>query len=85
MEKLVDSVSAVSPDYAAFLRLGVFFNDGTRVAERHAGFYNRDGGGQALARGLDHTDGGAIAKGGGADVVCFVEVAVEAVVVEGYV
>ena len=68
-------------DNTAILRLGVFFNDAARVPERHAGFDDFDGGGQTLSRGFDDADGISIGEGFGADVVCFVEVTVEAVVI----
>ena len=76
-------MSAVRFDDAAVSALGMFFNDAAGVAEGHAGFDELDGFVEAFAGGFDDADGGGVRAGEGADVVCFVEVAVEAVVVEG--
>ena len=76
-------MSAVRFDDAAALALGVFFNHAAGVAEGHAWFDELDGFVEAFAGGFDDADGGRIRAGKGAHVVCFVEVAVEAVVVEG--
>lgn len=76
-------MSAVSFDDAAASTLGVFFNHAARVAEGHAWFDELDGFVEAFTGGFDDADGGRIGAGKGAYVVCFVEVAVEAVVVEG--
>ena len=76
-------MSAVRFDDAAASTLGVFFNHGTRVAESHARFDELDGFVEAFAGGFDDADGGRIRACKCAYVVCFVKVAVEAVVVEG--
>ena len=76
-------MSAVCFDDAAASTLGVFFNHGARVAEGHARFDELDGFVEAFARGFDDADGGRIRAGKWAYIICFVEVAVEAVVVEG--
>lgn len=75
----------VCPDHGAVPGLGVFLDDVARVAEGHAGFDDVDGGDETLPRGFDDADIFRGGGGGGADVVCFVEIAVEAAVVEGYV
>lgn len=76
-------MSAVCFDDAAVLTFGVFFDDGARVAEGHAGFDEGDGLVEAFAGGFDDADGGRVGARERADVVGFVEVAVEAGVVEG--
>jgi len=83
VEQLVDAMPAIRPYDTAFLRLGVFLDDVAGVAERHAGFDDFDGGGETLPCGLDDADGVSVCERFGADVVGFVEVAVEAAVVEG--
>lgn len=76
-------MSAVGFDDAAVSAFGVFFDYGAGVAEGHARFDEFDGFVEAFAGGFDDADGGRVGAGKGSDVVCFVEVAVEAVVVEG--
>ena len=76
-------MSAVCFDDAAVSTFGVFFYYAAGVAEGHAWFDELDGFIEAFAGGFDDADGGGIGAGEGADVVCFVEVAVEAVVVKG--
>ena len=76
-------MSAVSFNDATVSTFGVFFDDGAGVAEGHAGFDEFDGFVEAFAGGFDDADGGGVGAGERADVVCFVEVAVETVVVEG--
>ena len=75
-------MSAVCFDNAAVSALGVFFNHASRVAEGHAWFDELDGFVEAFAGGFDDADGGRVGAGLFAHIVCFVEVAVEAVVVE---
>jgi len=83
VKQLVDPMPAVRPYDTAFLRLGVLLDDVAGVSERHAGFDDLDGGGETLPCGFDDADGVPVGDRFGADVVCFVEVAVEAAVVEG--
>ena len=83
MKQTIHPMAAVRFDDAATSTLGVFFNHGPRVAESHARFDELDGFVEAFAGGFDDADGGRIRAGKWAYVVCFVEVAVEAVVVEG--
>ncbi len=83
MEQTIHSMSAVRFNDAAASALGVFFDHGARVSEGHARFDELDGFVEAFAGGFDDADGGRIRAGKLAYVVCFVEVAVEAVVVEG--
>ncbi len=82
VEELVDAVAAVGFDDGAAAGFGVFLNDATGVAEEHAWLDEFDGFGEALARGFNDADRVAGGEGGGADVVGFVEVAVEAAMVE---
>lgn len=76
-------MSAVCFDNAAVSALGVFLNYAAGVAEGHAWFDELDCFVEAFAGGFDDADGGRVGAGLFAYVVCFVEVAVEAVVVEG--
>ena len=85
MEQRVDPVPAVRTYDAAFLGLGVFLDDVAGVAEGHAGFYDRDGLVETLSCSFDYADVVSVEGGGGADIVGFIEVSVEAIVVEGYV
>ena len=76
-------MSAVCFDDAAVSALGVFFYYAAGVAEGHAWFNELDGFVEAFAGGFDDADGGRVGAGERAYVVCFVKVAVEAVVVKG--
>ena len=76
-------MSTIRFDDTAASALGVFFNHPSGVAEGHAWFDELDGFVEAFAGGFDDADGGRVGAGLLAYVVCFVEVAVEAVVVEG--
>jgi hypothetical protein len=82
VEQLVDAVAAVGADDATPAGLGQRLDHVAGVAEEHARFYELNGGVEAVAGGLDDADGGGVRR---ADVVGFVQVAVEAVVVQGYV
>ena len=82
MEKLINAVAAVGFDDAAAFRLGVFLNHAPDFAYQHTRFYNFDGFLKTLAGGLDDTNRVAVGEGFGADVVCFIEVAMKAAVVE---
>ena len=83
MKQTIHPMAAVCFDDAATSTFGVFFNHGARVAESHARFDELDGFVEAFAGGFDDADGGRVRAGKWAYVVCFVEVTVEAVVVEG--
>lgn len=85
VEQLVDTMSAVGLDDAAILRLCVLLDNVSRIAEEHAGLDQLDSLVQALSRCLDNANGVWICECLLADVVRFVEVAVEAAVVEGHV
>jgi hypothetical protein len=84
VEELVDAVAAVSFHDAAVVALGKFLDRVAVVAEERAGFHQFDGFFQAVARGFDDAHAVGVLRGA-ADVVGFVEVAVEAAVVEGHV
>lgn len=83
MEQAVDAVANVRLDDVALLRLGVLVDGGAKVAEEDTRFDHRDGVVQAGARRFDDTHRVGVVTGLLADVVCLVEVAVVAVVVEG--
>lgn len=83
VEELVDAVAAVGFNDGAVAGFSVFFDGAAGFAEEHAGLDEFDGFGEAFAGGFDDADGIAVGEGFGADVVGFVEVAVETVVVEG--
>ena len=76
-------MSTIRFDDTAASALGVFFNHPSGVAEGHAWFDELDGFVEAFAGGFDNADGGRVGASLFAHIVCFVEVAVEAVVVEG--
>ena len=83
VEQLPDAVPAVGADDGAFLGFGVLFDRVAGFAEGHAGLHELDGFGQALAGAFDDADGGGVRERFGAHVVGFVQVGVEAAVVEG--
>jgi len=56
-----------------------------RIAELHPRFNDGDGLVKAFSCSFDYADGVGVGCCAGADVVCFVEVPVVALVVEGYV
>jgi hypothetical protein len=85
VEQLVDTMSAVRLDNAAFFCLCVLLDDVSRIAEEHARLDQLDSLIQALSRSLYYTDRIGVRECLLADVVCLVEVAVEPAVVEGYV
>lgn len=82
MEKLVNTMTAISANNRAVPFLGKFLNDITGVAEEHAGLDKVNGGVEAVAGGLNDPDSGGRRS---ANVVGFIKIAVEAVVIEGYV
>jgi hypothetical protein len=84
VEELVNAVAAVSFHDAAVVALRELLDRVAVVAEQRAGFHQFDGFFQAVACGFDDAHAVGV-LGGAADVVGFVQVAVEAAVVEGYV
>ena len=85
MEQLIDAVPTIRFNDATVARLGVLLDDAARLAEQHSRFHELDGLVEAFAARLDDADGVWIGEGFGAYIVGFVEVAVEAAVIEGYV
>lgn len=85
VEERVDAVATVSLDCAATARFGMLFNHVAVVAEERAWFGERDCLVETLAGGFDDADGVGVCAGLVANIVSLVQVAVEAVVVEGYV
>jgi len=83
VEELVNAVATVGFDDGAVAGFGVFFDGTAGFAEEHAGLDEFDGFGEALAGGFDNPDWIAVGEGFWADVVGFVEVAVETAVAEG--
>ena len=83
MEQAVDAVADVRLDDVALLRLGVLVDRVAEVAEEDAGLDHRDSVVQASARRFHNTHRVGVVTGFLADVVCLVEVAVVAAVVEG--
>jgi hypothetical protein len=82
MEELVDAMAAVSSHHAAVLALCVFLNHTSGVAEEHARFHDLDGFVQALPRSFHHSNSIGIRSSLVADVVGFVQVAVESAMVQ---
>ena len=74
---------AIRFDNAAPSRFCMFLNHAPNLTNQHARFYNFDGLLKALAGCLHNANGIAVSECFGADVVGFVEVAVEAAMVEG--
>lgn len=85
MKEGVDPVSAICLDHAAVLAFGMLLNDVAVLAEERAGLDDFDGLFETLAGCFDDADRVGVGECFGADVVGFVEVAVVATVVEGYV
>lgn len=85
MEQGVDAVTAIGLDGVAVPALGELLDDGAVVLESGAGLCNGDGRVETVAGGFDYADGFWVGQGFVADVVGLVDVAVEAVVVEGHV
>lgn len=82
VEYRVDAVADICSDDAAVLGLGVGLNGIAKVAEQGARLHQLDGLVEALASRLDHTNSIRVRLGSVADVVCLVEIAVVALVVE---
>ena len=76
-------MTAVCFDDTAPLRLCVFLDDSAGIAECHSGLDEWDRVVKAFASGLHDANRGGVGKCGGANVVGFVEVAVESAVVKG--
>ncbi len=85
VEELVDAVADVCLHDVALLGLGVLVDDSSEVAEEDAWLDQLNGLVQALPGCLDNADGVWVVLGLLADVVGFVQVAVEAFVVESNV
>lgn len=85
VEELVDAVAAVSPDNAAVLALRVLLDDVAVLAEERAWLHQLNSLFQTLSRRLRHTDGVRVRLCFVANIVCLVQIAVEAAVVEGHV
>lgn len=85
MEELVDAVAAVRPNNTALLALRVLLDNVAVLAEECAWFDHLDSLCQTLSRCLCHTYGVRVRQCLVANVVCLVQVAVEAAVVEGHV
>jgi hypothetical protein len=83
MKKLIHSMSAIRLHHLAVVAFGDFLNRVAVVAEQSARFHHCDCGVETLPGGFDDADVVRVLGRGGADVVGFVEVAVEAAVVEG--
>ena len=83
VEELVDTVAAIRLDNGATAGFGVFFDDGAWFADEHTGFHNFYGFSEAFTGGFDNANGIPVSEGFWADVVGFIEVTVEAAVVEG--
>jgi len=78
-------VSNVRPDNTASLGLGVRLDHITELSEQSARLHQLDGLLETLTRSLDDAHRVRVRLGPVTNVVCFVEIAVEALVVEGHV
>lgn len=83
MKQAVNTVAHVCLDDVALLRLGVLIDRGAKVAEEDARLDHCDGVVQTGSRCFDDTHGVGIVTGFLADIVCLIEIAMVAVVVEG--
>lgn len=82
VEELVDTVTAVCSHHRAVPLLGELLDDVARLPEKHPGLDNVHCGLKAVTGGFNDPDS---RRSGRSDVVGFVEIAVEATVVEGHV
>lgn len=85
VEQSVDTVTAVGLDGTATSVLGVLCDDGTVLSEQCVGLCDLDGFVQTLAGSLDDANRIRVGQSLVADVVCFVDIAVEAAVVQSNV
>jgi hypothetical protein len=85
VEKLVDAVSTVGPDYAAVLALCMLLDDIAVVTEESARLDHLDSLSQAFSRCLRYAYCIRVCQRLVANVVCLVEITVEAAVVEGHI
>lgn len=82
VEELVDAMAAVRLHNLAASTLGNFFDGVTVVSEKRAWFHELDGFLETRTCGFDHADIVWILRCGVADIVCFVQIAVEATMIE---
>lgn len=85
VEDPVDAVANISSNNAAVLGLGVFLDDITKLAEEGTRLDKLDGFFQALASSFGNTDGIRICLCLVANIIGFVEISVEALVVQSYI
>jgi len=82
MKICVDTVATIRFDDAAVLGGGVFFNDITKFSEQSAWFHNFDGFVEAFSARFNNSDSVRILPGLFADIVCLVQIAVVASMVD---
>lgn len=85
MEELVDAMATVGPDNTAFLALGVLLDDVAVLAEKSAWLDNLNGLVQAFTRSLGYAYCIRVCQSLVANVVCLVQVSVEAAMVQSNV
>jgi len=85
VKQLVNAMAAVCFDYTAVSIFGVLLDDRSRFTEKHTWFDKGNGLVEALTSGLDNTHRGWIGKCFGADIVGFVQIAMEAAMVERHI
>lgn len=82
MEELIDAVTAITPDNAGVMCLSVLLNDVSRFSEEHSRLDDSDGLVKTLSCCLNDADCIGIGLRLLADIICLVQVAVEALVVQ---
>jgi len=82
VEDTVDAVTDIRPNDTAALGLGVRLDRISKIAEQRPGLDQLDSLFQGLASGLDDADGVGVSLGLVANVICFVEIAVKALMVQ---
>ena len=85
VEELVDAMATVGPDNTAVLALGVLLDDVAVLAEKCAWLDNLNGLVQAFTRSLGNAHCIRVCQSLVANVVCLVQVSVEATVVQSNV
>ena len=82
VEELIDAVATVRLDDATASGFGMLFDDRPGIAEEHAGFDESDGVFETLPGRFHDADGLGISSGAVPHVVCFVKVAVVALMIQ---
>lgn len=85
VEKLVNAMATISLDHAAVLSLRMLLDDIAWVSEEHARFNKLNRLVEALSRGFDDAHTVGVGQRFLANVICLIQIAVEAAVVKSNV